>query len=51
VNTARVATNVGELSGVFFHVGAFNVHTPQGVVIEFYFDGAIKGNGFVVLAN
>ena len=51
MDAAIGATQVGELSGVLFHVRALNFHAPLGAVIEDDVKVAVVGNRLIVLGN
>ena len=51
MDSAVGATNVGELAGVFFHVGAFNFDAPFGAVVEDNVEVTVIGYGLVVLGD
>ena len=45
------ATNVGELAGVFLHVGALDFDAPFGTIVENNVKVAVVGYGLVVLGD
>ena len=51
VNTAVCTTEVGQLAGVFLHVGTLDFHAPLGAVFQHYVQVAVIGNRLVVLGN
>ena len=51
MDAAVRATQVGELSGVLFHVGALNLYAPLGAVIEDDVKVAIVCNRLIILRD
>ena len=51
VDAAVGATNVGELTGVFLHVGALDFDAPFGAIVENNVKVAVVGYGLVVLGD
>ena len=50
-DAAAGATEVGQLGGVLLHVGALDLDTPRGAVVEDDVEVAVVGDGLVVLGD
>ena len=51
MNTTVRTTEVGQLAGVFFHVGTLDFYAPLGAVLQHNVQVAVIGNRLVVLGN
>jgi hypothetical protein len=51
VDATGLASQVGELAGVFFHVRPLDLHPPGGAVFQWRIEVAVDGDRLVVLRN